>query len=117
MKERRLGQIEASNPSTIKSAFSAQFKGKDKQNNASNVSKRTNSDVITTTSLDTSRYIAKKKQYDLARGQMQSRHANVAERGEEEKVGDFSFMALHNQSTMSIAWYSTQTHLTTISVT
>ena len=59
-KERRLGQIEASTPSTIMSAFSAQFKGKDKQKNASNVSKRTNSDVITTISLDTSRDIAKK---------------------------------------------------------
>ena len=59
-KERRLGQIEASTPSTIMSAFSAQFKGKDKQKNASNVSKRTNSNVITTISLDTSRDIAKK---------------------------------------------------------
>jgi len=48
---------------------------------------------------------------------MKSRHANVAERGEEEKVGGFSFVALHNQSTMSIAWYSTQAHLTTTSVT
>jgi len=48
---------------------------------------------------------------------MKSRHANLAERGEEEKVGDFSFVALHNQSTMSIAWYSTQAHLTTTSVT
>ena len=48
---------------------------------------------------------------------MKSRHANVAERGEEEEVGDFSFVALHNQSTMSIAWYSTQAHLTTTSVT
>ena len=42
------------------SAFSAQFKGKNEQKNASNVSKRTNSDVITTISLDTSRDIAKK---------------------------------------------------------
>ena len=42
------------------SAFSARFKGKDKQKNASNVSKRTNSDVITAISLDTSRDIAKK---------------------------------------------------------
>ena len=99
------------------SAFSAQFKGKDKQKNASNVSKRTNSDVITALSVDTSRDIAKKKQYDLAHGQMKSRHANVAERGEEEVVGDFAFVALHNQSTKSIAWYLTQVHLTTISVT
>ena len=78
------------------SAFSAQFKGKDKQKNSSNVSKRTNSDVITAISLDTSRDIAKIK-YDLARGQMKSMHANVAERGEEEAVGDFAFVALHNQ--------------------
>jgi len=42
------------------SAFSAHFKGKDKQKNASNVSKRTNSYVITAISLDTSRDIAKK---------------------------------------------------------
>jgi len=48
---------------------------------------------------------------------MKSRHANVAERGEEEAVGDFAFVALHNQSTKSIAWYSTQVHLTTTSVT
>ena len=47
---------------------------------------------------------------------MKSRHANVAERGEEEAVGDFAFVALHNQSTNSIAWYSTQVHLTTTSV-
>ena len=43
---------------------------------------------------------------------MKSRHANVAKRGEEEAVGDFAFVALHNQSTKSIAWYSTQVHLT-----
>ena len=48
---------------------------------------------------------------------MKSRHANVAERGEEEAVGDFGFVALHNQSTNSISWYSTQVHLTTTSVT
>ena len=41
------------------SALSAEFKGKDKKN-ASNVSKRTNSDVITAISLDTSRDISKK---------------------------------------------------------
>ena len=97
------------------SALSAEFKGKDKKN-ASNVSKRTNSDVITAIILDTSRDIAKKK-YDLARGQMKSRHANVAKRGEEEAAGDFAFVALHNQSTKSISWYSNQVHLTTTSVT
>ena len=43
---------------------------------------------------------------------MKSRHANVAERGEEEVVCDFAFVALHNQSTKSIAWYSTEVHLT-----
>ena len=48
---------------------------------------------------------------------MKSMHTNVAERGEEEEVGDFAFVALHNQSTKSIAWYSNQVHLTTISVT
>ena len=42
------------------SAFSAEVKRKDKQKNSSNVSKRTNSDVIATISLDTSRDIAKK---------------------------------------------------------
>ena len=49
----RLDKIEASTPSTIMSAFTAQFKGKDKQKNASNVSKITNLDVITAISLDT----------------------------------------------------------------
>ena len=48
---------------------------------------------------------------------MKSKDANVAERGEEEEVGDFSFVALHNQSTKSIAWYLTQVLLTTTSVT
>ena len=56
------------------------------------------------------------KKNDFARGQMKSMHANVAERGEEEEVGDFAFVALHNQSTKSISWYSTQVHLTTTSV-
>ena len=42
------------------SAFSAQFKGKDKQKNARNVSKRTNLDLIIAISVDTSRDIAKK---------------------------------------------------------
>jgi len=49
----RLDKIEASTPSTIMSTFTAQFKGKDKQKNASNVSKITNLDVITAISLDT----------------------------------------------------------------
>ena len=57
----RLDKIEASTPSTIMSTFTAQFKGKDKQKNASNVSKITNSEVITAIILDTSRDISKKK--------------------------------------------------------
>jgi hypothetical protein len=39
-KEKKLDQTEPLTSSTTESAFSAQFKGKDKQNNASNASKR-----------------------------------------------------------------------------